>query len=492
MSASLSLRQIGQVFLLRSKGPLGDDATISFHTAIFQFLPAISDNKAEIARSPLAAFGVKMDIVMHDILMRDDFLEEPQRDIDRFIHNTTALLGTVRSGSGNNNVESKQALKRIGKRVPEVVQHLWDNRDRLNIRNPEIKAMRNNPICVLLLTYHAQAENTSRILSQFLLYCWVFAPHPGAELGELLYLHANHSITCQANSEVEAIHEAYLKNAILEAIGPDAFILRVNKELQRPKISQEHLASCLSVVHDLERLEDFGPYIQKHKLMDVMLQTMETYSTAQDTHYRTVVYSHVAGFLRACAAQFCKALSTHSPADLVVPGEHVISYIARGVDLAADENVDFGSGSTDLILEDIRFYSLFALKIASIGKDPPSLQFLEGLRVGARAVWWPCLTRLQVAHYRTKGIGPHGVLLERWTELGTALGLDEVKERKRHRKEERVFCSWPSCKFNTERPLSKLSTCQGCGEAQYCGKVCQRSDWNRGGHKKRCGTRIQK
>lgn len=140
----------------------------------------------------------------------------------------------------------------------------------------------------------------SRILSQFLTYLWVFAPYPRAELGELLYLHTNHTITCQyrTNSEVEIAHKTYLHAAIVEAIGPDPFILRVNEELQRPGISDEHLAACLSVVHDYKRLPEFRPFIIKHKVMDVMLETLERYRTADDRRFRVVVYSHVSAFLR--------------------------------------------------------------------------------------------------------------------------------------------------------------------------------------------------
>ncbi|KZV70618.1 hypothetical protein PENSPDRAFT_651349 [Peniophora sp. CONT] len=124
-------------------------------------------------------------------------------------------------------------------------------------------------------------------------------------------------------------------------------------------------------------------------------------------------------------------------------------------------------------------------------RKPLAREFYAGLQARAREDWWPCLARLQVAKYRSNGSKPYSLLLEHWTELGAVLDLDEEKERKRHRKEERVFCSWPQCEFNTKRPPSKLSTCQGCGEAQYCGKTCQKSDWNSGGHKKRCGTRIK-
>ena len=159
--------------------------------------------------------------------------------------------------------------------------------------------------------------------------------------------------------------------------------------------------------------------------------------------------------------------------------------------------------------KDIQDYCIAALKLKD-DRKPLAREFLAGLRARARQEWWPCLTRLQVAHYRAKKSKLHAMLLERWTEFGSALDLEEERERKRHRKEQRVFCSWPSCEFNTKEPPSKVLLCQGCGEVQYCGKDCQRMyvflirlcptvvlilslrrDWNRGGHKQKCGTRIK-
>ncbi|VDB99137.1 unnamed protein product [Peniophora sp. CBMAI 1063] len=270
----LSLREIGQVFLLRSKGPIGDDAPSSFRAAVFSFHPALDQNKAKVARSPLAAYGVEIDVVMHDILVRDDFMEEPQLVIDLFIHGITVLVSTL--GLGKNSSDAKRYMERIRQRVPEVAQHLWDNRERLELWDPQQQVtIRDNPICPFLLTYYRQAECNSRILSQLLLYVWVFAPFPGAELGELLYLHATHSITCRAYPDTTAEHNAYLRTAILSGIGPDAFISRIKGELQRTGISQEHLGSCLSVTHDLERLPEFIPYIEGYDLLGTMLRTME-------------------------------------------------------------------------------------------------------------------------------------------------------------------------------------------------------------------------
>lgn len=84
-----------------------------------------------------------------------------QCDIDRFLFDTTKLLSILRFDSETD--DAKEGLERICQRVPEVVQHLWDNRDRLHLWNPEVKTIRLDPICRLLLGYHASAGDTSYV-----------------------------------------------------------------------------------------------------------------------------------------------------------------------------------------------------------------------------------------------------------------------------------------------------------------------------------------
>lgn len=67
-------------------------------------------------------------------------------------------------------------------------------------------------------------------------------------------------------------------------------------------------------------------------------------------------------------------------------------------------------------------------------------------------------------------------LLRQWESFGNACGLDAEKERKRHRREGRAFCTWAVCQWSTTKPPDgvTLKACQGCGEAQYCGHECQK------------------
>lgn len=74
----LSLPEIAQVYLARSKGPLTDEAAMLFPAANQRFITLVARDPASAPYLFNPGSGIKLDVVMHDILMRDDFLEEPQ------------------------------------------------------------------------------------------------------------------------------------------------------------------------------------------------------------------------------------------------------------------------------------------------------------------------------------------------------------------------------------------------------------------------------
>ncbi|GJE93348.1 zinc finger MYND domain-containing protein [Phanerochaete sordida] len=47
-------------------------------------------------------------------------------------------------------------------------------------------------------------------------------------------------------------------------------------------------------------------------------------------------------------------------------------------------------------------------------------------------------------------------------------------------------CAWRECLCSRHKPAHKLRSCKGCEQVVYCGKRCQKSDWEKGGHRERC------
>ncbi|KZV73037.1 hypothetical protein PENSPDRAFT_324621 [Peniophora sp. CONT] len=117
-------------------------------------------------------------------------------------------------------------------------------------------------------------------------------------------------------------------------------------------------------------------------------------------------------------------------------------------------------------------------------------QDVEDMKVAARVDWWPSLRALQTVKYRamrTPQRKYYDRVLSAWTELGRVLGLDAEKERKRHEHEAAQRCTWFACPDHRSTPsMGTLKACKGCGEVRYCGRECQRRDWNKGGHKEKC------
>ena len=105
---------------------------------------------------------------------------------------------------------------------------------------------------------------------------------------------------------------------------------------------------------------------------------------------------------------------------------------------------------------------------------------LDSMKRGARDTWWYALRSIQKALYLRPDAAERDVNLEivrRWTDLGSDLGMEEEKERKRHEKEATQRCAWAGCRWHWSTPdeFTKLKKCRGCGEVSYCGRECQKT-----------------
>ena len=146
------------------------------------------------------------------------------------------------------------------------------------------------------------------------------------------------------------------------------------------------------------------------------------------------------------------------------------------------------------------------LDVLKNNKSNEAKLFLQSVKTGAAAEWWPCLRALQTVIFRLTNSPQREifrVVAQQWVILGAKLDLNEKKERKRHGREAARRCSWCAY-YQTELDDSvTLKKCAGCGERQYCSRGCQKesvsprlvllnfltkwnSDWTKGGHKRQC------
>ncbi|VDC07515.1 unnamed protein product [Peniophora sp. CBMAI 1063] len=132
--------------------------------------------------------------------------------------------------------------------------------------------------------------------------------------------------------------------------------------------------------------------------------------------------------------------------------------------------------------------------VSNLKRQHAAKSFLDDLKAQLRIDWWPSYRALQAAHkalplskaYRDRRHDCESVM-GAWLQLGSNLGLDLDAEQKRHGRDAARRCLWFICPHHRATDDSlKLSSCKGCGDARYCGRNCQKRDWIKGGHKKKC------
>lgn len=52
-------------------------------------------------------------------------------------------------------------------------------------------------------------------------------------------------------------------------------------------------------------------------------------------------------------------------------------------------------------------------------------------------------------------------------------------------------CTWAKCECHVHRPTHPMKLCKGCWVVAYCSTRCQRSDWEKGGHRDACRKQLR-
>ncbi|KZV61783.1 hypothetical protein PENSPDRAFT_658652 [Peniophora sp. CONT] len=477
---TFSFDQFTQVYRARVNGPLNGPQEELFRQLAgwLIFTPELSSYDPDTYACVL---DLHLEEVMLDIVSRDDFYEENDMvsaAIVRGLNRTMIWTYTHEKESPR----EVAAVQRVVSRVEGVCEAMWRNRQRLPYTWPyrTDNADEEEPVAALCILLMHMCNRTKPlyvpdILLKMLLHVWLAVPYRPNTLDNAFEYQTQVVFSKSANDS-----DIYIRETIVDGIGADVFILRIIEDLKRENTSDRYFAALLEALRVLGLSQPLLPYFAKYECLDAVASTLQTRCVPGGDQQRAVLYDHALALIHATMV-----LPT-----LRVHGTCVVDIFARGIDIVA--------AGVPPLEHDLRR----ALRASILGSTE---HIASGTRKGvsipemknrAKEMWWPSFTRLQAAHYIAQGNGEskkYAGLLRQWESFGNACGLDTEKERKRHRREGRAFCTWAVCQWSTVKPPDgvTLKACQGCGEAQYCGRECQKSDWGKGGHKERCGKRIK-
>ncbi|VDB84264.1 unnamed protein product [Peniophora sp. CBMAI 1063] len=252
-------------------------------------------------------------------------------------------------------------------------------------------------------------------------------------------------------------YDSYVGNTLMSIINDVGCII------ERPAF-RPHLASS----GILRAIRDFADVPRKHGLVtsaDDLWGLFDNVLRVLDLVLRSAAISQAAkpllrdcdvfGLLAEASVHFANAPSTE-------PGHSSITHV-------------------------LSFYVLIAGGVqAQSGRE----QLHELLLQSIRPVWYRTIHHLGRIQRRDTSIAKKCLkLISVWMKLGDILALEEDAEKKeyeRSMKREAQMCAWAACQYHKMPSGSPTRACAGCGEARYCSRPCQQSDWKEGGHKKRC------
>ncbi|KZV63290.1 hypothetical protein PENSPDRAFT_758072, partial [Peniophora sp. CONT] len=366
---------------------------------------------------------IQLDVLMHAVLMCEHFLEEDLAIIGAFFETFERIIARLHRLSHEPNGEREiAAVQRVAACADDACEFLWAHRQSLSA---------------------------------------LWTPGTRTDLDSLRGAY---------------ILPLYIKEAIIDTFGPDLFFERVLQDIELEGISGRYRAAllqclCLPGLHPL-MISSF----KKHRGLDAAAAVLDKYGTDPDDETRALICSNASILVHKCVAEYFLRQDLLYPL-LIVDGSLLVSTLTRDILLVADNCPKLEQKEKKTLCELIQSYTrlLEAREHRSHART-----FKAQIKTNARIEWWPNLARLQAAHYHAKEDQLLRLILRVWGGFGIACGLNEEKERRRHRREGRSFCSWTACKYSTQKPPGNLRLCQACGEAQYCERECQKRDWNQG------------
>ncbi|VDB91606.1 unnamed protein product [Peniophora sp. CBMAI 1063] len=329
-------------------------------------------------------------------------------------------------------------------------------------------------------------------------------------------------LTCLQNIKEDSTKDALVREVFASGTGidPAAFCIRINQHASRvavtlnvrtPPGEDQTGLEMLFALQDLACHPLIFPSVAKYACHEasVRMTSQVLRSGIVSDPYTEFLLWYTSHMLSQRIMAYVHRTKSQNDSDTMrtltsfFRGEDLIEELARGIDLLARRGTDLGPNYHSYPRESQlpsaltgRIKSVQELVVLTRFNAHAGRPFLESMKHGAHQAWWPTLRNIQKAAYLAPEATDRAVNMDisrQWSQVGAALGLSEEKERKRHEREASRRCAWAGCGLHWSTPdvSIKLKTCRGCGEVSYCGRGCQKTDWNQGRHKDKCRNRLK-
>ncbi|VDC03325.1 unnamed protein product [Peniophora sp. CBMAI 1063] len=488
---STAVQRIRELYAARVPGGLNENLCKHLHL-IAQVLDS-SESPSTAIWQALMKEGL-FD-VYRDMMVAPGFFEEKSELVIAVV-NGLASLPQCCSDTEDVDFETVRYLL-LG--CPAIFEAIWKNRDRL-------KELDTSPFesafewCVfhwadMYQTFRNHTAGMETYIPHVSLYTWVHLHKPNGASD--MALAGMRFLSDRRHPLPEHTLERFTQVAVIDGIGGDILLARFEDVLHEAfePINLESLGSgdvleALGVMSQLVKHPRMRALVQKRETFRHIVAYMDKYvhsSEMPGARQRESAWTEweMALFhFELITEDLKKAFASKNMSHVTVRGEDIATFLARGTELVSR---GVPRDKSRQIAAALHLYGIWA-KSPEWRRLCPSLT--ESLVRGAQNEWIPTLKALDTGAYR-QGM-PERVykdLTNAWRSFGTAMGLNESKERKRYANERQKFCSYSPCQWSKKESDMPLLSCKGCGEARYCGKECQRGDWKV--HKKTCGDRLK-
>ncbi|VDB83708.1 unnamed protein product [Peniophora sp. CBMAI 1063] len=471
-------------------------------------------------------FDTRIHDLYQDIVMDDDFFRQPLSFVDSVIGGLIRLVGDL-GIAGAQHSRLHPFVAPLLRRAPALWESIWNRRQQLVYATQEEHQivlspsegpahLAGEPILQLLCVYNhfhgARAGSRSAPLSSYVPHVALYYPLSLAtpEIPYEIQDHAwREALTCLPEAvRDDSARDALVRSVLMDNITAsfaDVFFGRFAEKLQSLPddcgTNFERAFLALQTYRSLATCPLLHGALLAHEIHQTMVHAVSRVlrSNLDAQTVKTMVWADC-GLLTGSLLQALidSTERSRSSLDVYLRGEYVISEVARAVDLLSQEGVKLGPLKANI--PGTRFENPVEQRLLDINrliealkrhKGRGSKPFLKSMKDGAMAEWWPSMQALQTVQYRLSNSPQRHMLsgvLRQWENLGKGLGLGEEEERKRFRREAAHRCSWYACEHHRSAPDASvvLKKCSGCGDSHYCSRECQRSDWNKGGHKSQC------